>query len=175
MRIVRYDEEPPSKAQRRAFDCGVPSLDRWLATQARQSLRSRDAVAYLLLDDGGNGQGIAGYYALAAGQIERAAAASSVARAAPEPIPAVRMGRFAIDRRWQGQGWGAELIRDAVLRSVAAGRGIGARVLLVDAIDPPAASFYQRFGFEPSPIHPLQVMLDLRVAEASAGLDTGSS
>ena len=169
MRIVRYDEHRPSKEQRRAFDSGVPSLDRWLATQARQSLASRDAVTHLLVDD--RNRSIGGYYSLAAGQVARASAVASMARSAPEPIPAVRIGRFAIDHRLQGQGWGAELLRDAILRSISAGRVIGARVLLVDAISPTALAFSERFGFEPSPIHPLQAMLDLRIAAASAGLD----
>jgi len=175
MRLQRYDAVSPTKLQRNAFDCGEPSLDRWLAQQARQSMESRDAVTYLLLDedaDGGGGDArIAGYYALAAGQVLREVAPLEMAERAPEPIPAVRMGRFAIDRAYQGQGIGADLLREALLGAVTAGKLIGARVMLVDAISDGAVNFYMRFGFKQSPIHPLQLMYDLRIVAASAGTD----
>ena len=44
---------------------------------------------------------------------------------------------------------------------------VGARAVLVHAIDGAAAAFYRRFDFEPSPVNDLQLMLlmkDLRSA-----------
>lgn len=180
MRLARYDDLKPTKAQREAFDSGEPTLNRWLAQQARQSMDSRDAVTYLLLDEGDTGpEGadrgddgdarIAGYFALAAGQVLREAAPLDVAKRAPEPIPAVRMGRFAIDGTYQGQGLGAELLGEALLAAVAAGELLGARVMPVDAISEAAVDFYLRYGFLRSPIHPMQLVYDLRVVAASAG------
>lgn len=174
MRLVRYDEASLSKDQRRRFDCGEPSLDRWLATQARQSMESHDAVSYLLLDDqdgDGDPARIVGYYALSAGQVVRDAVPLDMSRNAPDPIPAVRMGRFAIDRAYQGQGWGADLLREALLGAVTAGKLIGARVMLVDAISDTAVDFYVHYGFKRSPIHPMQLLHDLRVVASSAGID----
>jgi ribosomal protein S18 acetylase RimI-like enzyme len=132
-------------------------------------MESRDAVSYLLLDDSPDGEVIAGYYCLAAGSVLRQATPAAMARRSPDPIPAVRMGRFAIDRTVQGRGWGAELLREALLSAVSGGRLIDARVMLVDAIGDQARDFYVRFGFAASPIHPLQVLYDLRIVEASAG------
>lgn len=170
MRLARYDTVSPSKDQRAAFSCGEPSLDRWLATQARQRMESRDAVTYLLLDGEPDDEKIVGYYCLSAGGVRREEAPENIARRAPEPIPVMRMGRFAIDTRYQRHGWGAELLREALLSAVAAGTLIGARALLVDAISDRAAAFYLRFGFSRSPIHPQQLFYDLRTIEASAGL-----
>lgn len=152
-----------------SFSCGEPSLDRWLATQARQSMESRDAVTYLLLDDD-QGDRIAGYYCLSAGSVRKEHTPASVARGAPEPVPVVRMGRFAIDAVYQGLGWGAELLREALLSAVSGAELIGARALLVDAIDDDAVAFYRRFGFIESPTHPLQLFKSLRDVKASAGL-----
>lgn len=118
MRVVRYDKARPSKEQRRAFSCGEPSLDRWLATQARQSMESRDAVTYLLLDDEDDQERIAGYFCLSGGQVELEAAPTEVSRRAPDPIPVIRMGRFAVHQDYQGQGWGADLLREALLSAV---------------------------------------------------------
>lgn len=178
MRLLRYDEAAPSKAQRRAFDCGQESLNRWLLTQARQSMATRDAVTYLLIDDeqptGEQERSgpVAGYYCLSAGQVSRAATPGELSRAAPDPVPVVRMGRLAIGRPYQGSGWGAELLREALLSAAAAVRLIGGRALLVDAIDEEAEAFYRRFGFLASPIHPLQLMCSLDVVAASAGLNS---
>lgn len=132
-------------------------------------MESRDAVTYLLVDEEAERDAIAGYFCLSAGEVRRQDAPPHVARHAPEPIPVVRMGRFAIDRSYQGSGCGAELLREALLSAVAGGRLIGARALLVDAISERSASFYERFGFVASPIHPMQLLLDLRVVEASTG------
>lgn len=168
---ARFDVVAPTKEQRQAFDSGHPTLDRWLARQARQSLESRDAVTYLLVDEETDPPTIAGYYCLSAGEVSKAVAPENLARRAPEPIPAVRMGRFAIDRRYQGRGLGRDLLREALLGAVSAGRVIGARVLLVDAIDDAAMAFYRRYGFEESPIHPRQLFHVLHVIAASAGID----
>lgn len=170
MRLARYDRAFPTKEQRASFSCGQPSLDRWLATQARQSMESRDAVTYLLLDDD-HGDRIAGYYCLSAGSVRREQTPASVGRRAPEPVPVVRMGRFAIDAEYQGLGWGAELLREALLSAVSGAELIGARALLVDAIDDEARAFYRRFGFVESPVHPLQLFRSLGDIRASAGLE----
>jgi len=169
VRLARFDEVSPSKAQRNVFDCGEPSLNRWLAAQAGQSMASRDAVTYLLMDGVPDDESIAGYYCLASGSISQDATPAPMARRAPEPIPAVRMGRFAIDVTAQGKGWGAELLREALLSALSGGTLIGAGVMLVDAISEQARNFYVRFGFTRSPIHPLQHFYDLRIVEASTG------
>lgn len=79
------------------------------------------------------------------------------------------MGRFAIDRAYQHQRWGEELLRRALLGAVSAGAVVAARVMLVDAVSDQALAFYRRYGFVPSPIHPMQVLYDLRIVAASAG------
>jgi ribosomal protein S18 acetylase RimI-like enzyme len=80
------------------------------------------------------------------------------------------MGRLAVDREYQGQQWGAELLREALQSAVAAIELVAARALHVDAVNDAAAAFYRRFGFVSSPINPMQLMYDLRVVEASLQL-----
>ena len=117
------------------------------------------------------GSSSSGYYCLSAGSVRKEAAPGEIARRAPEPIPVVRMGRFAIDCHYQGSGWGAELLREALLSAVSGADLIGGRALLVDAISEDARSSYRRFGFVESPIHPLQLFKSLREIRTSAGLD----
>ena len=65
------------------------------------------------------------------------------------------------------------MLVDALLRAMSAADAIGARAMLVHAIDEDAVAFYRKFGFEPSPLDPKQLMLlmkDLRATLQSVGL-----
>ena len=75
------------------------------------------------------------------------------------------LGRLAVDRAQQGQGLGVALLQDALLRSEQAADTVGIRAVLVQAIDASSRSFYLRFGFSPSPVDEMRLMLlmkDLR-------------
>lgn len=74
-------------------------------------------------------------------------------------VPAVRMGRLAVDQRFKGQGLGGALLADALDRAVNA--EIAAYALLVDAKDEPAACFYRHHGFITLPDSPLALFLPL--------------
>jgi GNAT superfamily N-acetyltransferase len=70
----------------------------------------------------------------------------------PDPIPVFVLGRLAIDKTTQGKGWGGWLLKDALKRCLAASREIGARAVLVHAIDDQAVAFYLQYGFKASPM-----------------------
>jgi GNAT superfamily N-acetyltransferase len=82
----------------------------------------------------------------------------------PEPVPAILLSRLAVDRKDQGLGLGKDLLRDAIVRSVEAADLIGARALLVHALNDNAREFYAHFDFEPSPTDPLHLMLLIKDA-----------
>jgi GNAT superfamily N-acetyltransferase len=83
----------------------------------------------------------------------------------PDPVPVILIGRLAIDSRFQGRGIGADLLRDAVLRTLQAADIAGIRAILVSAISPNAKRFYERYGFISSPANPQILMIT--VAEAA--------
>ena len=139
-----------------AFDSGVSSLDVWLARYAHVAAATGSARTYVT----SAGERIAGYYALSAGEVARDAAAGRLVRGlGAHPVPVMVMGRLAIDRRDQGRGLGAALLRDAIARTLSVSEEVGVRALLGGAIDDSAASFYERFGFEPLPGDPLRLFL----------------
>jgi predicted N-acetyltransferase YhbS len=76
----------------------------------------------------------------------------------PDPIPVMPLARLAIDRRWQGRGLGAALLRDAALRTLQAAEIAGVRAMLVHAISAEAARFYRYFGFQPAANSELTLM-----------------
>ncbi|WP_308465626.1 GNAT family N-acetyltransferase [Rathayibacter soli] len=77
-------------------------------------------------------------------------------------MPAVLLGRLAVDRTAQGSGLGRLLVRDALLSTLAAADRVGVRLLIVHALHEKAAAFYTALGFKPSPTDPLHlyVLLD---------------
>lgn len=110
---------------------------------------------------------VVGYYALAAGAVMPRDTSARLARglAANQPVPVVLLGRLAVDARHQGRHLGRSLLLDAMARVLQAGELIGIRALLVHAVDKRAREWYEQFGFECSPTHPLHVILlikDLR-------------
>lgn len=80
-----------------------------------------------------------GYYTLSTVAIEHADLPDRVHRNAPNPVPAVLVGRLAIDTKAQGTGLGRLLMRDAILSTLAAADRIGVRTLLVHALHEQAA------------------------------------
>lgn len=71
---------------------------------------------------------------------------------AKHPIPLMLFARLAIATSWQGQGLGAGLLKDAMLRTLQAADIAGIRAMVVHAKDEAARAFYERFDFMPSPI-----------------------
>jgi predicted N-acetyltransferase YhbS len=139
------------------FNSGVEPLDDWLKRLARHNEAGGGSHTFVLCA----GRRVVGYYSLAAGSVISGAATGRVRRNMPNPVPVVLLGRLAIDRSWQGRGPGGDLLRDAVLRALAAGELIGVRAILVQAISSGAKAFYERHGFGASPIDPMVLMITI--------------
>jgi Acetyltransferases len=146
------------------FSCGEPGLDQWLKRRARANHASGASRVYVTC----RGNVVVGYYALAAGAVERDDAPGKVRRNMPAPIPVIILGRLAVDRRAQGSGLGAALLRDALLRALNASGEIGAAAVLVHALNESARTFYLRHGFAESPADPL--VLTIRMKDIAAAL-----
>lgn len=145
-----------------AFDCGKESLNVWLKRFALINQQSDSAQTYVVHRDGV----VVGYYALTAGSVRPEESPERVAKGlAKHPIGVILLARLATDKREQGKGLGKALLKDALLRIMSAADAIGARAVLVHAIDEEARKFYEHFGFEKSPVDEFELMLlmkDLR-------------
>jgi GNAT superfamily N-acetyltransferase len=139
------------------FASGVGPLDEWLKKRARANEAAGASRTYVVCD----GRRVVGYYSVAAGSILHRTATGSVRRNMPDPVPVALLGRLAIDRRWQGKGLGLALLRDAILRVVGAAETIGVRAMLVHAISDEARAFYEHWGFRPSPVDPMTLMITI--------------
>jgi GNAT superfamily N-acetyltransferase len=142
-----------------AFESGEPVLDDWLRRRAWNNLQTAASRTYVVCPAGS--ERIVGFYALSMGQILAQEATGSMRRNMPQHIPAVMLGRLAIDRGWQGKGLGRALLADAVRRCLRASSEISARLVIVHAISPAAEAFYLHHGFARLPIETPTLALDL--------------
>src|SRR5258705_2665508 len=99
-----------------AFDSGVPALDEWLTKRALANEAAGASRTYVV-SAGGR---VVGYYAMATGAVAQEGATGRVRRNMPDPIPAMVIGRLAVDRQYQRRGLGAALLRDAIVRTLEA-------------------------------------------------------
>ena len=152
---------------RTAFNSDSAPLNRYLREQVTQDVRRRVAACFVALADG---QRIAGYYTLASASLLLADLPASTSKKLPRypTVPAVRMGRLAIDQAFKGQGLGGALLADALDR--AARSEIAAYALMVDAKDESAADFYRHHGFIALPDSPRTLFLPLATVRFSRNL-----
>jgi predicted N-acetyltransferase YhbS len=146
-----------------SFASGVEGLDHWLKRRALKNQATAASRTFVACED----RRVLAYYALASSAVAVVSAPGRFRRSMPDPIPVVVLARLAVDRSLQGGGWGRALVRDAGLRVLQAADAIGIRGMIVHALSPEAKAFYERVGFEPSPIDPMLLMVTLTDLEAS--------
>jgi GNAT superfamily N-acetyltransferase len=138
------------------FDCGKEALNRFLIRHAWNNQQANSAQTYVSLRDGV----VSGYYTLVAASVSYEAATARVRKGlARHAVPVILLARLAVAKSAHGQGVGAALLKDALIRSAGAATTIGARALLVHAKDEEAREFYEHFSFDPSPSDPFHLFL----------------
>lgn len=150
------------------FDCGKPSLNDWLLRHARQAQGSGSARTFAAVEEKNAADEcrVGGYYSLTVGQVDTLQVPERIRKGMGQyPIPVVLLARLAVDRRYQGQGIGPALLRDAITRAVAIADQAGVRALMTHPLDADAARFYLTFGFSPSPAGEGMLLLLLKDAQ----------
>lgn len=150
-----------------AFNCGEPALNSWLVQHAAHAGKMNTARTFVWTVPGGTN--VVAYYAACAHLLQRADAPNNVGRGAPEIIPAVLLAKLALDTKLHGRGLGAELLWDALSRLVGLNQEVAARAVVVDALHEPAAAFYARYGFRPTPENPLRLVQKMSDIERAIG------
>jgi GNAT superfamily N-acetyltransferase len=129
------------------FDCGKEPLNSWLRTRAARN-EGRASRTFVVCHRTGP---VAGFYSLNTGSVQQADAPKELARNMPDPIPTLLIGRLAVDKQYQGQGLGEDLLRDALARALTVSQEAGMRAVLVHAIDQDIIPFYAGYGFKAFP------------------------
>ena len=128
---------------RSVFSCGIRALDDYLQSFALQNDKKRIATTYVMLD----GKRVIGYYTLSNASVTLSELPETVAKKLPAyPVPAIRIGRFAVDQGFHRQGVGEELLIDALRRVVDASKVSASFAVIVDAKEQ-SIGFYKKYGF----------------------------
>ncbi len=127
------------------FDSGEEVLNLFLKQQALKAQTNNTAKTYVVCV----GRQVVAYYSIAAGAVSHKQATSSLRGNTPDPIPCIILARLAVDKNYQNRQIGMHLLKDAMKRAVQAARVIGARTLVVHALNDDAAKFYKKYNFLP--------------------------
>ncbi len=164
---MTFRVEPLDEHEVEGFRCGVGELDEWLIHHASTATR-QGTRTYVLVDAD---ESVVGYFAITPHILRRDDAPSRIARGAPREIPAILLAKLALDRSQQGSGLGSELLVSAIATIVEAARRAGGRLIVVDAINDQARSFYEHHDFQPLPGNDRRLVVKLSTAAKAIGVD----
>lgn len=153
---------------RTGFESGEPILDEWLRRYAGQS-RRRDTAATWVITDAADA--VVAYASVAMTAVDRSAAPADLAKQASDPVPALLLGRLAVDRNHANLGIGTSLVAHVLATAVELNEKVACRAVVVTALDAAARDWWERLGFHPfDPQDPQQLDLYLLTSEIEATL-----
>jgi GNAT superfamily N-acetyltransferase len=157
-------EKLSRRHQVKRFKSGRHSLDLFLKRHALRNQEVDSSQTYVVHCN----DCVVGYYSLTVGSVDRLDCAPGITADMPPdyPIPVIMLARLAVDRNEQGRGLGSALLKDAFFRIASAADIVGARAVLVHAIDAEAKAFYEHFEFEEFPDGTLHLMLPMKDVRA---------
>lgn len=136
----RHLEAPDERID---FECGEPSVDRFLHRYAGQNQHSM-GVTWVLANE----RRIEAFLTVSACSLSFPEPTRREFRLPKYPAPALLIAQLGVDRRFQGRGHATSLLRFAVQLAHHQATATGCVALVVDAL-PAAVEFYTRFGFRP--------------------------
>jgi ribosomal protein S18 acetylase RimI-like enzyme len=158
----------PRRHLREEFDSGEAVLDEWLRRYAGQN-RRRDTAATWVITDANDV--VVAYASVAMTGIDRSAAPDALAKHAPDPVPALLLGRLAVDRRYANLGIGTTLTAHVLATAVELNEKAACRAVVVTALNRHARDWWERLGFRPfDPDQPDDLDLYMLTSEIEATL-----
>ncbi len=139
------------------FDCGYRELNHYLRHYALKNDQLSIGKTFVATTETGR---VAGYLTISTAGIAAESLPDELRASLPRyPVPAMRVGRLAVDLQFQGAGVGRWLLTQAFRKAVVVSQHVGMYAVLVDAIDERAKAFYLKYGFIPFEGHPLTLFL----------------
>lgn len=109
----------PRRRSSEQFDSGTTALDEWLRRYAGQN------------------------------RIDRSATPAMLAKGAPDPVPALLLGRLAVDRRHANLGIGTALAAHVLATAVELNQKAACRAVVVTALNASVRTWWERLRFHP--------------------------
>lgn len=132
---------------RSTFHCGDLDCDEFIHAYAAQNqFVHRISTTLVIVEE----EQVVGYATFSVAEMSRDDLPADQGKRLPRyPLPALRLGRLAVDERFQGVGLGSRLVREVLETALRLRRDLGCAAVLADAI-PSRVGFYESLGFEVS-------------------------
>jgi GNAT superfamily N-acetyltransferase len=135
-----------SRHDRARFDSGEPVLDEWLRRYSGQNRRRDTAATWVVVDVEDL---VVASASIAMTGIDLSAAPAKPGKRAPDPVPALLLGRLAVDRRYHGRGAGTALVAHVLATAVELNAKAACRAVVVSALHTDARRWWESLGFHP--------------------------
>lgn len=147
---------------RKNFDCSIEELNTYLKQFAIPNDKKNIGKTFVGIEDAET----LGYYTVSMVQILATDIPEDIKKGLPRyPVPAMRIGKLAVDTSTQGKGIGKLLLKDAFIRAVQLSSDVGLKFIIVDAINETAKQFYLKYGFMPLSNQPLTLIIALETVK----------
>jgi len=153
-------EELSKRHNRERFDCGNHDLNQYLRNTARQHIIKGISRTFVLIDES-QPEEMLGFFTLAFCEIQAEDLPFKYAKKYPTKIPAAKLARLAVSKKYQRQGLGKYMMINAIERTLLISKNIGIIGFFVDAKHADAKKYYEQFGFMTMPDNELKLFLPL--------------
>lgn len=157
----------PAKHDRAVFSCGTAQVDNFFRRTANKLARADNVRTFVMV--GGESE-LIGFYAANAHAIDYTELPARFTRNRPSHgnIPAAYISMIGVDSRFQGRGYGSDLLVDCLTRLAGAADALGIAVVMLDILDcgdpqkvAKRLALYTSYGFEPLPANALRLFLPI--------------
>jgi len=153
---------------RSCFNCGVKTLNTFLAKPAAKHMQLNISSTYVLPAAGipkNKPKPIAAFYTLSVGDIRRETLPQAN-KFPHHPVPVIVLARLAVDIRAQGCGLGNITLIRAIRHCARISINIPAYAIIIDAKDEQTLDFYRRYSdFQPLINNPLRLFMPMNIAK----------
>ena len=145
------------------FDCGQEELNTFLKSYAYKNDLHGIGKTYLAKEN----DIICGFITICSCSVEFKEITSKIKEKLPKyPIPAIKIARLAVDKKYQNKGIGKYLLKNALQKIVQAAEIVGVYLVLVDAKEN-ATGFYEKFGFQKLKDNSLTYFLPIQTIQSA--------
>ena len=128
------------------FDCGEDSLNVFLQNNAFINQLRRLGPTQVITEKTDPSRKVLGYYTICSCHIDKSCLPKKYRENLPNPVPAIRLARLAVDKQAQSKGYGSILLAHALKKCYYLSTDVGGYVILIDVLNDNAKKFYNKFG-----------------------------
>lgn len=149
---------------RNKFDCGEPALNNYLKQVSGQHDK-KDLSRTFVLTSTENESQIKGFYSLALCKVDLKELPHQIAKKYPSEIYCTLIGRLAVNKSHQRQGFGEILLIDAIKNAINSSGLVPKPMVIVEAKNEIARNLYKNMGFTEFPQNPNKLFMPQKEAE----------